>query len=153
MYCSPLIFSPTLSLTRRCYERERPDWVLNEPLVDKDWSTCLQTLEGHSNSVDLIAWSQNGSRLASASYDKTVRIWDPATGQCASILKGHSNSINSIAWSQDGSRTASASSDNTVRIWDVVTGQCESALHINSPDFVQFDQDNFNHLHTSIDIN
>ncbi|KAJ6017869.1 hypothetical protein N7451_001248 [Penicillium sp. IBT 35674x] len=127
VYSSSLVFSPTLSLTRQCYQkRERPDWILNEPLVDKDWSSCLQTFEGHTKSVNSIAWSRDGSRLASASQDTTIRIWDPATGQCASILEGHIEQVNSVTWSQDGSQLASASHDTTVRIWDLATGQCET---------------------------
>ncbi|KAJ5593561.1 hypothetical protein N7537_010465 [Penicillium hordei] len=143
VYSSPLIFSPMSSLTRRCYQGERPDWVLNEPLVDNDWSPCLQTLEGHSGPVRSIAWSQDGSRLASASSDITVRIWDPATGQCVSTLEGHRYSVNSIAWSQDGSRLASASDDNTVRIWDPATGQCVSTLegHRSSVNSIAWSQD------------
>ncbi|OQE07888.1 hypothetical protein PENFLA_c154G04290 [Penicillium flavigenum] len=111
---------------------------------------CASILEGHSGSVNSIAWSQDGSRLASASYDNKVKIWDPATGQCALTLEGHSGPVNSIAWSQDGSRLASASYDNKVKIWDPATGQCALTLPISSPDFVQFDRVNFNHLHTSI---
>ncbi|KAI2764691.1 hypothetical protein DTO012A8_9515 [Penicillium roqueforti] len=107
------------------------------------------TLEGHSCSVRSIAWTQDGSRLASASDDNTVKIWDPTTGQCAQTLKGHSNWVRSIAWSQDGSRLASASDDKTVKIWDPTTGQCASTLHISSPYLVQFDKVNLNHLHTS----
>ncbi|KAJ5531424.1 NACHT nucleoside triphosphatase [Penicillium freii] len=111
--------------------------------VEKDWSSCLQTLEGHSGSVNSIAWSPNGSRLASASKDNTIRIWDPATGQCASTLEGHSESVDSIAWSQDRSRLASASKDNTVRIWDPATGQCASTLegHSESVDSIAWSQD------------
>jgi hypothetical protein len=99
--------------------------------------------------VTSIAWSQDGSRLASGSQESTVSIWYPVTSQCALTLKGHNGSIESIAWSQDGSRLASASNDKTVRIWDPVTGQCESTLHISSPFFLQFDQVNFNRLQTS----
>ncbi|KAJ9481382.1 hypothetical protein VN97_g12098 [Penicillium thymicola] len=128
VYSSPLIFSPMLGLTRRSFQRERPGWVLNEPLVDKNWSPCLQTLEGHSDWVNSIAWSPDGSRLASASSDKTVRIWDPTTGQCASTLEGHSELVCSIAWSPDRSRLASGSADQTVRIWDPATSQCTSTL-------------------------
>ncbi|KAJ6008970.1 hypothetical protein N7522_003986 [Penicillium canescens] len=143
IYCSPLLFSPMSSITRRHYERERPGWILNEPLVDKDWSPCLQTLEGHSHSVLGIAWSQDGSRLASGSHDNTVKIWDPITGQCTSTLEGHSDSVKSIAWSQDGSRLASASRDKTVRIWDPITGQCTSTLegHSNWVSSIVWSQD------------
>ncbi|KAI3281193.1 hypothetical protein DTO002I6_9925 [Penicillium roqueforti] len=128
VYSSPLIFSPTQSLTRICYGEERPDWVLNDPVVEEDWSACLQSLEGHMGSIHSIAWSQDGTRLASASYDHTVRIWNPVTGQCASTLKGHIGSVNSIAWSPDGSQLASASDDKIIRNWDPATGQCVSIL-------------------------
>ncbi|KAJ5979902.1 hypothetical protein N7481_007200 [Penicillium waksmanii] len=92
----------------------------------------LQTLEGHTGPVLLISWSHDGSRLASASQDKTVKIWDPATGQCTSVFEGHSGSILSISWSHDGSRIASASQDKTVRIWDPATGQCTSVFEGHS---------------------
>ncbi|KAK4159680.1 WD40-repeat-containing domain protein [Cladorrhinum sp. PSN259] len=70
--------------------------------------------------------------LASGSYDKTVKIWDPATGKCVLTLKGHSNSVYSVAWSYDAARLASGSSDNTVKIWDPATGQCVSTLNGHS---------------------
>ncbi|CAI7627747.1 unnamed protein product [Penicillium pancosmium] len=113
-------------------EDGRPGWVLNYPVVEENWSPCLQTLEGHSDPVTSIAWSPDGSRLASASYDETVRIWDPATGQSISTLEGHSNGVASIAWSPDGSRLASGSDDETVRIWDPATGQSISILEGHS---------------------
>lgn len=96
--------------------------------MEEDWSPCLQTLEGHRSSVPSIAWSLDGNRLASASFDMTVRIWDPATGQCISTFEGHTKYIWSISWSLDGDRLASGSDDNTVRIWDPATGQCTSTL-------------------------
>ncbi|KAJ5875197.1 uncharacterized protein N7473_012544 [Penicillium subrubescens] len=132
VYSSGLVFSPTQSTTRTCYQKEKPDWILNSPVVDGSWSSCLQTLEGHSDSVTSITWSPDGSRLTSASYDRTVRIWDPATGQCLSTLEGHIDSVTSITWSPDGSRLASASYDRTVRIWDPATGQCLSTLEGHS---------------------
>ncbi|KAJ5128771.1 hypothetical protein N7526_006937 [Penicillium atrosanguineum] len=107
---------------------QRPDWILNYPVVEEDWSRSLQTLEGHSQIVRSITWSPDGSKLASASYDKTVRIWDPATGQSISTLKGYTDSVSSIAWSPDGSRLASASDDKIVRIWNPATGQSISTL-------------------------
>ncbi|KOS45758.1 hypothetical protein ACN38_g3349 [Penicillium nordicum] len=70
----------------------------------------------------------NGGRLASGSSDKTVKIWDPATGRCVSTLKGHSDGVQSVAWSHNGGRLASGSSDKTVKIWDPATGHCISTL-------------------------
>ena len=86
MYYSPLIFGPTESLTTLSFQKERADWGLNNPVVEKSWSLYLHTLEGHTSGVNSIAWSPDGSRLASASGDKTVRIWNPATGQSVSTL-------------------------------------------------------------------
>ncbi|KAJ5559388.1 hypothetical protein N7513_001787 [Penicillium frequentans] len=128
VYSSPVIFSPLRSLTRISFQDQRPDWVLNDPVEGENWSPCLQILEGHSDNVNSIAWSPDGSRLASASYDDTARIWDPATGQCISTLEGHSSLVMSIAWSPDGSRLASASYDDTTRIWDPATGESISTL-------------------------
>ncbi|KAJ5880931.1 uncharacterized protein N7473_011984 [Penicillium subrubescens] len=132
VYSSGLIFSPTKSTTRTCYQNEKPDWILNSPGVDTNWSTCLHTFEGHGLQVNSITWSKDGSRLASASLDNTVKIWDSVTGQCASTLKGHSGSVNSVCWSQDGSRLVSSSHDKTVRIWDPATGQCVSVFEGHS---------------------
>ncbi|KAJ5874380.1 uncharacterized protein N7529_002810 [Penicillium soppii] len=128
VYYSTLLFSPTGSMTRACYQDARPDWVLQEPVMDSDWSPCLQILEGHFDEICSIAWSPDGSRLASGSNDRTVRVWNPATGRCISTLKGHTSSVSSVTWSPDGSRLASESNDHTIRVWDSVSGKCISTL-------------------------
>ncbi|KAJ5293570.1 hypothetical protein N7508_008391 [Penicillium antarcticum] len=61
--------------------------------------------------------------MASSSYDKTVRLWDVATGDLCQIFKGHSYLVTSVAFSLDGRRLASSSFDKTVRFWDVGTGE------------------------------
>ncbi|MDX1970710.1 MAG: hypothetical protein SFV23_26320, partial [Planctomycetaceae bacterium] len=81
----------------------------------------------HSNYVLSVAWNHDGSRIASASADKTVRIWDPSDPQHPLLLQGHSSAVNSVAWNHDGSRIASASRDGTVRIWDAA-GTCLAVL-------------------------
>jgi WD40 repeat protein len=61
-------------------------------------------LKGHTNFVTSVAFSQDGSRIVSGSYDKTVRIWNVMTGKVEAKLKGHTDQVRSVAFSQDGSR-------------------------------------------------
>jgi WD40 repeat protein len=98
---------------------------MTKPIVAKDWSACLQTLEGHSHGVTSVAWSPDGQQIASASRDGTVKIWNLATGECQT-LEGHSHGVTSVAWSPDGQQIASASGDRTVKIWNPATGECQT---------------------------
>jgi tetratricopeptide (TPR) repeat protein len=65
-----------------------------------------------------VAFSSDGKTLASASWDKTIKIWDSSTGKVIRTLSGHSSSVNGVAFSSDGKTLASASTDNTIKIWD-----------------------------------
>ncbi len=83
----------------------------------------LSTYYGHLNAVSAVAWSPDGKRIASASYDKTVQVWDPVTGYRFFTYRGHTNWVSAIAWSPDGKYIASASFDKTVQVWDSITGR------------------------------
>jgi Tol biopolymer transport system component len=75
-----------------------------------------------------VEWSPDGRRLASASDNGAVLLWDAQTGQQQALLRGHEAVVWVVAWSPDGRRLASASSDGTVRLWDVQTGQQQALL-------------------------
>ncbi|KAL7936753.1 WD40 repeat-like protein [Trichoderma chlorosporum] len=117
-YSSALIFSPSNSLIRKLFEKEEPGWLKLKPVVDYDWSPCLQTIEG-LNSGTPIASSSDG-HVASASWSGIIKIWDAKTGRERQKFTGHEAEITSIAFSSNGS-LASASKDETIKIWDIKT--------------------------------
>jgi WD40 repeat protein len=80
-------------------------------------------LNGHDNIVASAAFSPDGSRIVSASFDNTARLWDAATGLELMVLRGHDKMVASAGFSPDGSRIVSASFDSTARIWDAATGR------------------------------
>lgn len=77
---------------------------------------------GHSNFVDTVAFSPDGTLVASGSLDHSIMLWDTASGQEIRALSGHSKGVKSVVFSPDGKLLASGSEDNTVKLWDVSTG-------------------------------
>jgi WD40 repeat protein len=94
-YASALLFSPSGSLNRRLFQHEELKGIYDRPKLSDGWSACLQTLEGHSEHVSSMAFLHDSTRLVSASFDRTVKIWDAISGACLQTLKGHSSDVSS----------------------------------------------------------
>ena len=85
--------------------------------------TTRYICSGHSSRVTAVAWSPRSTNVATASYDKTVRVWDTSHGFSIITYQGHWDRVQTLAWSPDGTRIASAGDDSTVQVWDAATGR------------------------------
>jgi WD40 repeat protein len=128
---------------RRSHVTFSPDgaWMAlagyNAPIDIWDVKTgeVVQMLEGHTDRVFGLAFSLDGTLLASGSgmgpsdiSDYVVKVWDVARGSEVHVLKGHTGDIHAVAFSPGGTLLASASTDYTVRLWDVRNGGLVHAL-------------------------
>ena len=96
----------------------------------------------HERPVESVAFSPDGTKLATGGNDNSIHIWDIATGEKLSTFNGHSDWIAFLTFSPDGSSLLSGSVDNTVRLWDVETGNQRLLLEamggqFSTPAFIQ----------------
>jgi WD40 repeat protein len=83
-YASAMVFSPEESIIKKLFWHKAKKMMIKPAL--SDWGACLQTFEGHSSAVTSVAFSHDSTKLASASSDKTVKIWDAASSACLQTL-------------------------------------------------------------------
>ena len=123
-------------MPRRVLNHDGPGWVVafspdGRTLVtsegravllrDADTEVIRATLRGHTSPVTCAAFSPDGKFLATAGYDRDVRIWDAATGTPVATLVGHSDIVFTLAFSPDGKTLASGGDDRVIRLWDAGT--------------------------------
>jgi WD40 repeat protein/tRNA A-37 threonylcarbamoyl transferase component Bud32 len=78
-----------------------------------------RVLQGHSAAVFHVCYCPDGTRLATASRDGTVRLWDARTCQEICVFRGHRGEVNAVSCAPDGRTLASAGDDGTIRLWDL----------------------------------
>jgi WD40 repeat protein len=85
---------------------------------DADTGVELLSPKGHTHAVKGVAYSPDGKRIVSASWDHTVKMWDARTGTETLTLKGHTNRVSAVAFSPNGKRILTGSWDKTLMVWD-----------------------------------
>lgn len=105
-------------------------WPVGDLLAagQTETATPSMRLTGHEGEVVDVAFSPDGARLATASRDRTVRVWDTATGETVMILSGHESSVRDVLFTSGGNHLVSGSSDGTARIWDLNNGEAVAVI-------------------------
>jgi eukaryotic-like serine/threonine-protein kinase len=100
-----------------------------------EWNFCRRqfdgsdlTCYGHSSTVLSVAFSPDGARVATSSFDSSIRLWDATSGQNTATLRGHEGAVDQVIFSPDGTRIASRGSDRIIKIWDVRSGDVIATL-------------------------
>jgi WD40 repeat protein len=96
----------------------REEQAIQEPMV----------LEGHTDKVWGVAITPYDKTVVSGSSDKTLKVWDLATGHCLATFKGHTGWIRGVAVTLDGKTVVSCAEDNTLKVWDLATGHCRATF-------------------------
>lgn len=104
------------------------------PLDKEGGNKPVARMTGHVQLVNHVLFSPDGKLIASASFDKSIRIWDALTGKFILRLLGHVQSVYQICWSADSRMIASASKDSTIKLWNLnIASKKKNRLIIDLP--------------------
>lgn len=112
----------------------------------------LYLFDGHTSGIQDVAYSPDGSHIATASADNTLQLWDAITGSSLRSFRGHTGAVNAVVFTPDGGSLISGSLDGQARIWNVQTGAFQTLDdHINSVQDVAISADGTRLLTASLD--
>ncbi|CAI7600497.1 unnamed protein product [Penicillium discolor] len=141
IYSSAIVFSPESSVVKRENLPKIPVWLRNTPPMEDSWTPMIQTLTGHSESVEIVAFSPDGKQIASGSDDGIIKLWDAITGGLQKTLSGHSEAITAISFLPDSKLIISGAHDGSLMLWDTTTGDPQMIA-----DHFGTSQDYYSHL-------
>ncbi|RWS30555.1 notchless protein 1-like protein [Leptotrombidium deliense] len=104
---------------------------------------CVTRMTGHQQLVNDVKFSPDARLIASASFDKSIKLWDGKSGKFITSLRGHVNRVYQISWSADSRLLVSGSADSTLKVWDIsskklymdLPGHCDQVYAVDwSPD-------------------
>jgi WD40 repeat protein len=114
-------------------------------LADPLWNleSLREDTRGFIYSVRHLSFNPQGDMVASAGWDKNIKLWNTNNGQLIRTLTGHKDAVNSVAFSPDGQILASGSNDMTIKLWEVNTGKeiCTLKGHTGFINCVAFSPD------------
>ncbi|KAJ7114805.1 hypothetical protein C8R44DRAFT_709944 [Mycena epipterygia] len=128
IYVSALAMAPQQSEIWKQFHTQFPRLISFTRGQMQKWPATTSVLEGHTGSVQSVAFSHNGKYIVSGSSDTTVRVWNAETGEVVGVFEGHTHGVTTVAFSPHDKQIVSGSDDRTVCIWDAESGDVLQVL-------------------------